>query len=243
MNTMATEPSHTSYPGAPSPYSFVVSPRSFVFIEGKPVPVTVPVPAGLPSDAEMRSTVELRSARRDDAPLATVFRPGTPERWSHRTPVQFWIHGGPDGKLLCAVHPAGPGVFDVQGADGAPLARITRHAARFLPWPRRVRWSVASPGTARPLTGKVGTWYSWFLYLLAFPVWLPFLVILAVHSRLENGVTVGGLTGPTRTRWRAPGGTALDYRPLNKFYRYRPQLLDFRITYALATLHRWDRDA
>ena len=236
MNTMATESSYAPYPAAPSRYSFVVSRKN-------PGPATVPAPMGLPADAEMQSTVRLQSAHRDDVPLALVFRPRPTQGWSHQAPVQFWIHGGPGGEPLCSVQPAGPGVFDVHAADGAPLARITRRSTRLLPWPRRVRWSVTVPATPRPLTGKVGTWYSWFLYLATSLLWLPLLLILAVYTWLEDGVGLGDrLTGPTRTRWHARGfGTALDYRGLNRVYHYRPQLLDLRIAYALAVLHAWDR--
>lgn len=115
-----------------------------------------PVPAGSQHDVEMSSTIQLTGAQREAAPAAEVFERRTTERWSRRSPIPFWIHGGGGGELMCSIQPAGPDIHDVYAADGTPLARITRRAGRFLPWPRRVRWTVQLSGAPQAFTGRVG---------------------------------------------------------------------------------------
>lgn len=51
--------------------------------------------------------------------------------------------------------------------DGTPLARVMHRPRRLLPWPRRARWTVLLP-TSPTLTGRRGTAYAWYLYVLAF---------------------------------------------------------------------------
>lgn len=201
-----------------------------------------PVPGGPRRDAEMSSTIRLSGARPADAPLAEVFEPRTTERWNRRSPVPFWIHGRRDGALMCSVQPVGPDIYDVYTADGASLARVTRRAGRFLPWPRRTRWTVQLSGAPRSFTGKTGSWYSWLTYALSSPVWLLFFLCMLVYSLFEGDTGDTSLDGPTRTRWSTAGsGTALDYRGINKIYHFEPQRLDVRVAYAQAVLHAWER--
>jgi hypothetical protein len=201
-----------------------------------------PVPGGVRRDAEMSSTIRLSGARSEDVPLATVFEPRATERWNRQSPVPFWIHGGRDGGLMCSVQPTGPDAYDVYAADGAPLARITRRAGRFLPWPRRIRWTAQLSGAPQPFTGKVGSWYSWLAYALSAPVWLLFFLCVLVYSLIEGDTSDSNLSGPTRTRWRTAGsGAALDYRGINKVYHLDPQRLDVRVAYAQAVLQSWER--
>ena len=201
-----------------------------------------PVPAGSQRDVEMSSTIHLSGAQRDAAPAAEVFERRMTDRWNRRSPIPFWIHGGGGGGLMCSIQPTGPDVYDVYAADGAPLARITRRAGRFLPWPRRIRWTAQLSGASKPFTGKVGSGYTWLLYVLSSPVWLLFFLCMLVYSLFEGDTSDTSLDGPTRTRWRTSGsGTALDYRGINKVYHYEPQRLDVRIAYAQAVLHAWER--
>ncbi|MEU0024285.1 hypothetical protein [Streptomyces sp. NPDC006335] len=185
----------------------------------------------------MSSTIQLTGAQGEATPVAEVFE--------RRTTKQWRIHGGGGGGLMCSFQPTAPDthdVYDVHAADGTPLARITRRAGRFLPWPRRVRWAVQLTGTPRTFTGKVGSGYTWMLYALSSPVWLLFFLFMLVYSLFEGDTSDTSLDGPTRTRWRTTGsGTPLDYRGINKVYHYDPQHLDARVAYAQAVLHAWER--
>ncbi|MFI6439468.1 hypothetical protein [Streptomyces sp. NPDC050759] len=190
----------------------------------------------------MSTTIRLSGARPDDVPLTEVFESRSTERWTRQSPVPFWIHGGQGGGLMCSVHPTGPDAYDVYAADGVQLARITRRAGRFLPWPRRIRWTAQISGMPRPFKGKVGSWYSWLAYALTAPVWLLFFLGMLVYSLIEGDTSDTSLDGPTRTRWSTAGsGTALDYRGIGKVYHFEPQRLDVRVAYAQAVLHAWER--
>ncbi|MFY4720166.1 hypothetical protein [Streptomyces sp. LaBMicrA B280] len=167
-------------PVNPDPYAFRISVNN-------PVPVPSPVPAHLPPGAEMASTIRLPTAGgSEDVPLARILTAPSTRRWSREKPVPFWIHDGRDDRLLCSVHPAARDVYDVHAADGAPLARVTRRAGRLLPWPRRVRWAVSSGARARPVTGHVGTWYSWLLYVATAPVWFLYVLCATVYSFIDG---------------------------------------------------------
>ncbi|MEO3744899.1 hypothetical protein [Plantactinospora sp. B5E13] len=158
--------------------------------------------------------------------------------------LPFTIRSLPDNNILCTVQPTGPESYQVSGPDGFPLATITRRPGRFWPWPwpRRIRWTLtpAAPG-APTYTGRVGSWYTWLVYVVFAPLWIPCYAAIVVSMILSSG---GGdmPDGPTRTRWRAPGhGTALEYRGVNKVYHLDPRRLDHRVAYAQAVLHDWDR--
>ncbi|MER7106448.1 hypothetical protein [Streptomyces sp. NPDC000229] len=221
-----------------TPYAFLVSVNN-------PVPASDPRPPHLPPDAEMASTIRLTTARRPgDTPLARVFTPRTTQRWSRQAPVPFWIDNGRDGSSpSCSVRPAAPDVYDVHTPDGTPLARITRRAGRFLPWPRRVRWSAQFTNPTRTVTGRSGTWYAWLIYVVTAPVWFLVVLGVSVYSFFVGEADDDTVARPTRTRWRTPGaGTVLDYRGVNKIYRFDPQHLDARVAYALAVLQTWERE-
>jgi len=219
-----------------NPYSFLISVNN-------PVPVPSPAPTHLPPGAEMASTIRLSTAgRSEDAPLARIFTPPTTQRWSREKPVPFWIHDGRDDRLLCSVHPAAPDVYDVHAADGAPPARVTRRSGRLLPWPRRVQWTVAPSGPARPVTGRVGTWYSWLLYVATAPAWFLYVLCATVYSFVDGSPDDSTFKSPARTRWRVHGAnTALDYRGISRTYRFTARLLNPRLAYAVAVLHTWER--
>lgn len=203
-----------------------------------PIPVEEHAVAG-----EMGPSIRLWGGDRRQPPVARIGveprQPGTTGRTS-REP--FTLYGGPDGGPLCSVRPAGPGSYDVLAADGTALARVTRRPGRLLLGPRRVRWTVEPAGTAPPFTGRVGTWYAWGGYYVTFPLWAVVWVCAAVYSLVNGEGDDIAVTGPSRTRWRAPGtGTAMEYRGLDKVYRIDPRHLDARIAYAQAYLHARDR--
>ncbi|MGW0334385.1 hypothetical protein ACWD0J_21360 [Streptomyces sp. NPDC003011] len=220
----------------PSRYAFLVSANN-------PVPVPGPPSTGLPPDTDMAATIRLPGSRSDDVPLARVLSPRSAQRWSREAPLPFWLHGGPDGTPMCSVRPVAPDAYDVHTADGAPLARITRRPARLLPWPRRVRWSAQLGDAPHPVTGKVGTWYSWLVYVLTAPVWFLFALCAMLYSFFDGTADDYTFRHPTRTRWHTPGtGTVLDYRGISDVYRFEPQGLDVRVGYALAVLRTWERE-
>ncbi|GAB1328114.1 hypothetical protein [Streptomyces sennicomposti] len=218
-------------------YTFVVSANN-------PLPLPDPPPDHLPSDAEMAATIRLSTARRpEDAPLAYVYAPRTTEPYGRRTPSPAWIQFGSDGGSWCSIRPTSPDVYDVQAADGAVLARVTRRAARLLPWPRRVRWSAHLTEPSRTVTGRVGTGYAWFAYVVTAPVWILFALCGMVYSFFDGTADDYTFRSPSRTRWRATGaGTVLDRRGISKTYRFAPRHLDVRVAYALAVLQTWERE-
>ncbi|MGW1465024.1 hypothetical protein ACWCPT_11835 [Streptomyces sp. NPDC002308] len=139
-------------------------------------------------------------------------------------------------------HPVAPDVHEVRSPEGSSLAHVTRRAPRFLPWPRRTRWSVRFAGSSREATGRVGTWYAWLLYVVTAPVWFLFALCVTVYPFFDGTAEDGGFRSPTRTRWRLPGaGTVLDHRGAGKAYRHLSASLDTRVAYALAVLRTWER--
>jgi hypothetical protein len=219
------------------------APARYTFVVGGTLASLASPPAG----AAWGTIRRARSRPEEGALAQIVLPPGTPGP-SGRTRPPFAVYGVPDGALLCDVRPAGPAggsAYEVYAADGSPLARITRRGARLLPWPRRVRWSVETtyaPG--QPFHGKVGPGYTWFFYLLLAPVWFPLWLVLLIYSFIGSLIDSGsdedfGLNGPTRTRWRAASGAAMDHRALT--YDLDPGRLDHRVAYAQAVLHHWDR--
>ncbi|MBA2944937.1 hypothetical protein H1D24_03620 [Streptomyces sp. PSKA28] len=160
---------------------------------------------------------------------------------------------GPNGELLCSVQPAGGGVYDVYGGDGAALGRITRSRGRLLPWPRRVRWTVQAGGApvGQSLTGTVGTGKGWTAMVLLSPLYFVAwaimaaqgLVLLLIGEKDEaKKEAAWELEPPSRTQWRAAGDpeVAIDYR-IGGVYRLASPRLDQRLAYAQAVLHVWDR--
>lgn len=222
---------------------------------GAPEPVTTavpytPIPAVRHSIAgEMGESIRLWASGGQAGPVARIgverTRSGKADK-TFRTPFTLW--GGSDGGLLCSVLPVGRGTYDVTAADGTPLARVTRRPGRLLLGPRRVRWTVEPATAAGPVTGKVGTWYSWLTYYMTFPLWALLWLCVAVYSFINGEGDDIHVTGPSRTRWRGPGtgtstgtGTAMEYRGLNKVYHLDPRHLDVRVAYAQAYLHARDR--
>ncbi|WP_308406646.1 hypothetical protein [Streptomyces sp. AC555_RSS877] len=219
------------------------TPHTFLVAANNPVPVSDAQALGLPADAEMTSTIRLATARRpEDTPLARVFAARSAPRRSRSTPPPFWLHGGPDGRPWCSVHPAAPDTHDVHTPDGALLARISRRPGRLLPWPRRVRWSVRFTDTPRQVTGKEGTWYSWLVHVVTAPAWILFTLFALLYAFFDGTTDDHSFSQPARTRWLTPGaGTLLDYRGVREVYRLAPRGLDVRLAYALAVLQTWER--
>ncbi|AWT44920.1 MULTISPECIES: hypothetical protein [Streptomyces] len=216
-----------------TPYTFLISANN-------PVPLSGPVPPHLPPDAETPATIRRTGQRPEEPPLARVVTPRLDRGWSRKAPVPFWIHSGPDDALLCSVHPAGPDSYEVRAADGTPLARVTRHPGRFLPWPRRVRWSADPAGSSGQVTGREGTWWGWLTYVVTSPVWFLWVVGMTLFSFFDGSPDDFTFGRPSRTRWHAPGtGTVLDYRGRRKTCRHDPGHLDSRTAYALAVLRTW----
>lgn len=235
--TQQPPPAVPHVPGRP------MSSRSvFSVVSNNPVPLDDPAAAGLPADAEMGATLRAAGAGPRDLPLARIYASRAAEPWSLRTVTSFWIRDGVSGGPLCSVHRDAPDTFDVQGADGAALARITYRGGRLLPWPRRARWSVRFGGTDGELVGPVGTWYAWLGHVVSFPVWLCATLFSVVYALFDGTTSDVSYKRPTRTRWRAPGvGTVLDYRGVKKVYRLDARHLDLRVAYPLATLQTWSR--
>jgi hypothetical protein len=158
---------------------------------------------------------------------------------------------GADGELWCAVRPVGGGVYDVYGADGAAIGRITRRRGRLLPWPRRVHWTVQPASGAEPLSGKVGTGKGWTAMVLLSPLYFVCwavmaaqgLILLLVGDKAEaRKEAAWELEPPGRTRWRAAGqpDAAMEYL-IGHVYRLFPTRLDHRLVCAQTVLHVWDR--
>ncbi|GCB46783.1 hypothetical protein [Streptomyces sp. NL15-2K] len=215
---------------------------SFLVCVNNPVPVSDPQSLGLPPDAEMASTIRLSTARRPgDTPLARIFAPRSGQRGNRKAPPPFWIQDGPGGRPWCSVHPAAPDIHEVHAVDATPLATITRHAGRLSPWPRRVRWSARFAHTPQPVTGKEGTWYAWFTYVVTAPFWFLFALCTTVYAYFDGTTDDYTFKRPLRTRWRGRGtGTVLDYRGVSNVYRFDPRHLDARVAYALAVLQTWE---
>ncbi|MCX5396082.1 hypothetical protein [Streptomyces sp. NBC_00102] len=156
----------------------------------------------------------------------------------------FWLHHGRDGGLWCAVQPVAPDVHEVRSADGSSLAHVTRRAARILPWPRRTRWSVRFAGSPQEITGPVGTWYAWLLWVVTAPAWILFALCATVYALFDGTAEDGTFRSPARTRRRGAGvGAVLDYRGIGrKTYRHLAPHLDTRVAYALAVLRTWERE-
>jgi hypothetical protein len=94
----------------------------------------------------------------------------------------------------------------------------------------------------QPITGKVGTWYSWLSYYLFAPLRAPLWLCLAVYALLNGDGDDMRVTGPSRTLWRSRGsGTVMEYRGVNKVYHLEPQHVDVRVAYTQAVLHSKDR--
>jgi hypothetical protein len=98
-------------------------------------------------------------------------------------------------------------------------------------------------GSGAPsILAKVGTWYSWLLYYLCSPLWVPFWLCMVVYTFLSGDIDDMRVIGPSRTLWRsADSGTVMEYRGLNKVFHIDPRRVDFRIAYAQAVLHSRDR--
>lgn len=170
--------------------------------------------ARFPPGTETAATLELSGADPHPSPLARVHTPRTDERWSLRSPAPFWIHDA-NGGPLCSLRPVAANVFEVSGADNAPLVRMTYRPGRVLPWPRRPRWTVAAcDGPSPEITGRAGTWYAWLAYVLTFPAWLVIALVTLVYALLDGD-------------------------PADKVYRVAPRHIDIRIAYPLAVLHDW----
>lgn len=199
-------------------------------------------------------TVTIRSADEGMSgnALAYVHVPQDAPKGGRRARPPFTVSGR-DRELLCSVRPAGGGVYDVYGGDGAPIGRITRRSGRFLPWPRRVRWSMESAFGGEPLAGKVGTVKGWIAMVLLSPfacaIWAVMaaqasLLLLIGEKREAKREAAWELEPPCRTRWSTPGGgeqsVAVDYRD-GGLYRLSSPRLDHRLVYAQAVLHVWDR--
>lgn len=150
------------------------------------------------------------------------------------TGVLFSIHGVAEHVNLCSVKRAGADAYEVYSPDGALLAQISRRGARFLPWPRRLRWTVETGSAGEPFVGKSGTWYAWTSYVvLACLVSIG--VAMAVYSWFEGDSDVS-IDPPRHTRWRRRGdAVVLDWRGLSDpQYHLVPQALDYRVAYAQA---------
>ncbi|MFF7548066.1 hypothetical protein ACFZCU_31170 [Streptomyces canus] len=205
---------------------------------------SAPIPDGRHSIAgDIGERIRLWGTGRQEAGLAwIVFAPESTEKAGQPSRQAFTIYGGPDSSLLCFVRPVSHETYEVVAADGTLLARITRRPGRLLLGPRRARWTVQPTGTPQPITGKVGTWYSWLLYYLLAPLWAPLWLCLAVYALLNGDGDDMRVTGPSRTLWRSRGsGTVMEYRGVNKLYHLEPQKVDVRVAYTQAVLHSKDR--
>lgn len=217
------------------PYSFQVS----VDI---PVPVADPLSLGLPPDAGMGSKIRLSTARGgQDTPLARVFAPRSGQPGFARRPRSS---GSSTGRATggCAPSARWTGTSTRSTPPTAPSWPQSPDAGRVVPWPRRVRWSARLTTSPQSVTGKVGTWYSWGVYVVTSPIWFLYMVFSVLLSHWEGAADDPSFGSPARTCWRVRGnGTALDYRGIGqKTYHFDPRRLDLRVAYALAVLRTWE---
>lgn len=173
-------------------------------------------------------------------PVATTrVEPG-----STSTP-SVWMYGAADGEVMACLRPDVKSVdesaetFEVYAADGGQVGKI--HYEHWRLWPRRYRWVVRLADGGK-VDGGVGTWYSWALSIGLFPVWGPLLLAVFVGAWLQgDGDTWESFGGPSRIRWfrRGKRGWAMSHGT-GSAYRLRPELMDFRIAYALGLASAWN---
>ncbi|MFR9725995.1 hypothetical protein ACL02R_21890 [Streptomyces sp. MS19] len=98
-----------------------------------------------------------------------------------------------------AAGPDGQAVYEVLGAAGEPLARVTRVPASAL---RRARWTVET-ADGRSATGRKGNPFWWTVWWLVSPIQL----LLLLAALLGGDVA----RPPRRTKWRTAEGVVLDW--------------------------------
>lgn len=122
-----------------------------------------------------------------------------------------------------------PGVYRVEDAYGAPLARLTIQPRRM----RRLRWSV-EPVNGPALHGYKGRLVWWALW---WPLGLPLSLAFLVSSLLGDGD--GGFRAPRRVVWRDASRRAhLVFRGFSDEYAVRVPGWDPRLVAALAAVHQ-----
>lgn len=182
-------------------------------------------------------------------PLAYVHVPQDAPKGGRTARPPFSVTGV-HGEPLCSVRSSGGGVYEVHGGDGALIGRITRGGGRWLPWPRRVHWTVQSAQGGEPLTGKVGSGKGWTAMVLLSPLYFAYwavmaaqgLVLLLIGDKEEARKDAAWeLEPPSWTRWRAAGEPDVVMEHASGAYRFGSSRLDHRLAYAQAVLHAWDR--
>ncbi|WP_155058500.1 hypothetical protein [Streptomyces blattellae] len=162
------------------------------------------------------------------SPLARIYwRPAT---------AQLLVQDAHGGGTLCSAVETSPATHDVYTPEGAALARVEFRRGRFLPWPRRTRWTVTLPSGSR-ITGKKGTWYAWTLCIGFFPLWFPAGLAMRLYSFWEGESEIE-VNFPRRTRWYGPAfSLLLDYRGISEpAYHLKTQHVDYRLAFVLATI-------
>ncbi|MFD8865326.1 hypothetical protein ACFV1F_13310 [Streptomyces sp. NPDC059590] len=134
---------------------------------------------------------EYRAARKQGARAFTLWAD------AHRTQVFAQV-------VTKSAAKGGPATYEVLGAEGEPLALITREPA--LRGGRvRSRWTVQQAG-AQPVVGLKGRPFWWGVWWLLFPVQL----VIVAGSLVAGSGDVART--PRRTKWRAGDRVVLDFR-------------------------------
>jgi hypothetical protein len=200
-----------------------------------------------PAGSEPVATVRQREPEPQSVLAHVHMAPGA-TKGARTSRPPFTLHAPADGALVCSVQPAADTAYDVYGADGAALGRITRQGGRALPWPRRVRWTVQTSDGAGRLDGAVGTLKGWWLTVVLSPVLVPIWLVGNVYAftNLLLGPKefkreyISWSAKPSYTRWRGNAADgAIEYRG-GHLYRIDQQRLDHRLALAQAVLHIWD---
>ncbi|GGT22672.1 hypothetical protein GCM10010240_64250 [Streptomyces griseoviridis] len=198
---------------------------------------------------EQTTTIRQAGPGTRGEPLAHVHVPQDAPKGGRMARPPFTVTGV-DGATLCSVRSAGTGRYDVYGADGAPIGRITRHPGRLL-WPRRVRWSVRPAHGGPELAAEVGPVRTWVVLCVISPLYFVCWAIMAAYGSLAllfgdkesaKEDAKWEMELPAWTRWRTPddADAALEYKS-DRVYRLVPSRVDWRLAYAQAVLHVWDR--
>lgn len=240
------QPGHQSQASGPygQPPAPVPGAHTMIEIQGRRLRRYDRVKAG-----EWTATIRQAGPESKGEPLAHVHVPQDAPKGGRTARPAFTVTGV-HGEPLCSVRPAGGGVYDVYGGDGAVLGRVARRGGRLLPWPRRVRWTVQPAQGGEPPTGKVGSGRGWTAMVLLSPLYFVCWAIMAAQGLLllligdkkeARKDAAWELEPPSWTRWRAAGEGDAVMEHRSGTYRFLAPRLDHRLACAQAVLHAWDR--
>lgn len=128
--------------------------------------------------------------------------------------------------------------YEISGADGEPLAVVTRlralHGGNL-----RSRWDIEPEG-AREATGYRGRGFPWFLWWTLAPLHIPLLAFLIVGNVLSGNSVNDMPRVPRHIIWRTRGERVLEARddghPFDYGLRTRTESWDPRLLAAVLAL-------